>query len=443
MVNKKLSLVATVLALGMTATACSSPASSSDDSSKSGGGGDAAETAAKELGIDLADCPTDPTEKFGKEIVVGNTVALSGGPAAAFGPVRAGLSAAINQMNAEAGYPTQFKLEVKDDQFMPDKALAGVQELVEKDKAEVMTNILGSAQVLATRQYLNDNCIPVITATGNSADSSNTTDFPWVVNSILQNPLDVKVWIEDAQKRFPDGAKVALMTSNTESGKDVETQVKRFLEGTKLELVAEQTIEAADAGSPSSQITTLRSSGADVLFLAPLATQCPTALKEADNQGWKPEIYLTNGCLSSAIIGAAGTAADGAHGTSWYKDPASPRWADDQAMIDAIAAIKEYGDPKLDDVSGIAVSGMIIGQGLLESIESAQKSPLGLSRLGLLDAAQHLNYQSELALPGVHVRLDGLRDQVAVEAAYLQTWNTADGGWDEGTLYDFEGQLTP
>ena len=442
MIKKKLSLVAAAVAIGLTATACSSPAGN-DDSSKSGGGGDAAETAAKELGIDLADCPTDPTKKFGKEVVVGNTIALSGGPAAAFSPVRAGLSASIAKMNADAGYPTKFKLEVKDDQFMPDKALAGVQELVEKNKAEVITNILGSAQVLATRQYLNDNCIPLITATGNSAESSDTTDFPWVVNSILQNPLDVRVWVEDALTRFPKGGKVALMTSNTESGKDVETQVKRFLKGTKLSLVAEQTIEAADAGSPSSQITTLRNSGADVLFLAPLATQCPTALKEVANQGWKPEIYLTNGCLSSGIIGAAGPAADGVHGTNWYKDPASPRWAKDQDMIDAIATIKKYGDPKVDNVTSIAVSGLIIGQGLTESVEAAEKSPLGLSRLGLLDAAQHLNYQSPLALPGVHVRLDGLRDQVAVEAAYLQTWNGADGGWDEGKLYDFEGQLTP
>ncbi|MEO7942229.1 MAG: ABC transporter substrate-binding protein [Marmoricola sp.] len=442
MVNKKLVLVATVVALGMTAAACSSPASS-DDSSMSGGGGDAAETAAKELGIDLADCPTDPTKKFGKGVVVGNTVALSGGPAAAFGPVRAGVSAAINQMDAEAGYPTKFKLEVKDDQFMPDKALAGVQELVEKNKADVITNILGSAQVLATRQYLNDNCVPLITATGNSADSSNTTDFPWVVNNILQNPLDVRVWIADAQERFPNGGKVALLTSNTESGKDNETQIKRFLKGTKLKLVKTQSIEAADAGTPSSQITTLRSSGADILFLTPIATQCPTALKEVANQGWKPEMYVTNGCVASGIIGAAGPAAEGVHGTIWLKDPLSPRWSKDQSMIDAVAAIKKYGDPTLDTVSAVATSGYTLGQGLTLSIKAASKSPLGLSRLGLLDAAQHLNFQPALALPGVHVRLDGLRDQVAIEAAYLQTWNTADGGWDEGKLHDFEGQLTP
>lgn len=60
-------------------------------------------------------------------------------------------------------------------------------------------------------------------------------------------------------------------------------------------------------------------------------------------------------------------------------------------MIDAIATIKEYGDPKLDDITGIAVSALIVGQGLLESIEGAEKSPLG----------------------------------------------------HEGQLYDFEGQLTP
>lgn len=439
MINTKLRLVAAAVALGLTVAACSSPAGNGGSSESVGG--DAAATAAKELGIDLADCPTDPTEKFGAETVVGNTSALSGGPAAAFGPVRAGTSAAINQMDAEAGYPTKFELRVKDDQYMPDKALAGVQELVEKDNAEVVTNILGSAQVLATRQYLNDNCVPMITATGNSADSSDTTDFPWVVNMILQNPLDVSTWIADAQERFPNGGKVALLTANTESGKDNETQIERFLEGTNLELVATQTIEAADAGSPSSQITTLRNSGADILFMTPITTQCPTAMKEVANQGWKPEMYVSNGCTSSAFMSAAGDAAIGVHATNWLKDPASPKWSKEQSMIDAVAAIKQYGDPKLDTVTSVAASGYTLGQGLVQSIKAASTSELGLSRLGLLEAAQHLDFEPPLMLPGVRVKLDGLKDQVAIESAYLQTW-TADG-WDEGKLYDFEGQLTP
>ena len=70
MINKKLSLVAAAVAVGLTVAACSSPAGSDGASKSGGGGGDAAESAAKELGINLADCPTDPTKKFGKDAVV-------------------------------------------------------------------------------------------------------------------------------------------------------------------------------------------------------------------------------------------------------------------------------------------------------------------------------------------------------------------------------------
>lgn len=441
MINTRVRRAAIAVAATVTlaVSACSPPGGGG------GGGGtfsDEARSAAEDLGINLDDCPTNPTEEFGPEVVLGNTTALTGGPAAAFAPLRSGVSAAINQLNADGDVPTTFSIQVKDDQYMPDRALAGVQELVEKDGAQAITNVLGSGQVLAVRPYLNDNCIPLVTATGNSSDSSDTTNFPWVVNAILQNPLDVRVWVEDAQARFPDGGKVAVLVANTESGKDYEEQIDRFLEGTNLELVETQTVEAAEAGAPSSQITTLRSSGADILFVAPVATQCSTALMEIRNQGWDPEIYMTNSCVVRSFIGPAGDAATGVHAANWYKDPTSPRWSDDPAVVAAVEAIKTLGDPAISEVNATAMSGYLIGEGVVRSIRAAADSPLGLSRLGLLVAAHHLDFESDLALPGIPVRLDGLKDQVAIESAYLQTWDATDG-WSDGTLYEFEGQLTP
>ncbi len=60
----------------------------------------------------------------------------------------------------------------------------------------------------------------------------------------------------------------------------------------------------------------------------------------------------------------------------------------------------------------------------------------------MMDAVTHLDFQPALLKPGVKFKLDGLKDQVAIEASYLSVYNSDTKLFEDGKLYDFEGQMT-
>ena len=422
--------------MALVGSACSPPGGAVSSSA-----GDEAVSAAEELGIDLDECGTDPTVEFGKTVKVGETVALTGGPAAFFAPVAGGLAAMFGAKNEEGRLDTTFEVITKDDQFTPNRALTATQGLLDQDGVELMTSTVGTAQVLAVRDLLNSECVPLVPATSGGSETLNAESHPWVVNVSPPFTLDARIWVEDVTNNYPEGAKIALYTGNTESGKDYNREVKRWLKGTNHELVSEQTIEATDAAAPSSQVTTMRSSGADVLFAAPTGAQCSALLTEVANQGWEPDRYVTATCASGALFTSAGDAADGAMAAQYVKDPSLPRWSGDPDVKAFDAALRNYS-PNTQP-SFISAVGYFYGEQFWEAAERASKSDLGLSRLGILQAATTLDFEPSMAIPGVRVKLDGLKDSVAIESSELGRWDASTGDFTPIKLYDFEGQFTP
>ena len=367
-------------------------------------------------------------------------MALTGGPAAFFAPVADGVAAISGAKNEEGLLDTTFEVITRDDQFTPNRALTETQGLLDEDGVELMTATVGTAQVLAVRDLLNSECVPLLPATAGGSETLNAASHPWVVNVSSPFTLDARIWVEDVTKNYPEGAKIALFTGNTESGKDYEREVKRWLKDTNHELVSEQTIEATDAAAPSSQVTTMRSSGADVLFAAPTGGQCSALLTEVANQGWEPDRYVTATCASGALFTSAGDSADGAMAAQYVKDPSLPRWADDPSVKAFEAALKKYSPDA--EPSFIAAVGYFYGEPFWEAAERASKSDLGLSRLGMLQAATTLDFEPTMAIPGVRIKLDGLKDTVAIESSELGRWDAAAGDFIPIKLYDFEGQFT-
>ncbi|WP_300400485.1 ABC transporter substrate-binding protein [Nocardioides sp.] len=434
-----LALVATVTAIAV--TACGG-APGAEEGGSSSDNSDAASAAAEVLGIDLAECPADVTDPLPAEANVGLTLPLTGGPATAFAVLGPGAEAALEQANAEAGLDTKFNLIQKDDQFLPDKTVAAVQELIQQDEVVAMTGVTGTAAVLAIRDLLKRDCIPGVSLPGGGAGAADP-DYPEVVQGATPFSLDARIWVESVNEQFPDGAKIATFIGNTESGNDYALQIDRWLEETdsKSEIVSAETIEAADAAAPSSQVTTMRNSDADVLFAAPTGAQCISVLTEAANQGWKPVTYLTTNCGSSTYLGATGPAGEGVLVVQPFKDINSPRFADDEGVAEVRAALEKYS-PDADLENTTTYSGYTYAEALVEAARAAADSELGLSRLGIIVAARQLDFHSPMLVDGVDFTVDGLEDMVPIEAAELNAWSVDEGGFVQGELYDFEGQLT-
>ncbi|MBS42457.1 MAG: hypothetical protein CMH83_04675 [Nocardioides sp.] len=437
--KKPLALVVASLS-ALVLTACG--AAPGSDSSSASTDDDAAVSAAEELGMDLADCPAGVTEPLPAEANVGLTLPLTGGPATAFAVLGPGAQAALEEANATAGLDTSFNVIQKDDQFLPDKTLAATQELVQKDQVVAMTAVVGTAGVMAIRDILREDCVPGVSMAAGGVGAIDP-EYPEIVQGVVPFTLDARIWVEAVNERYPDGAKIATFIGNTESGKDYGEQIDRWLEetGSASEIVSAETIEAADAASPSSQVTTMRNSGADVLFAAPTGGQCISMLTEMANQGWEPETFLTTNCASSTYFGAAGPAADGVQTVQSFKDINSPRFAGDEGIAAVRDALTEYA-PDADVENTTTYSGYFYAETLVEAAKAAAESDLGLSQLGIIYAARHLDFHSPLLIDGVDFTVNGTEDMVPIEAAELNTWSVDDGGFVQGELYDFEGELT-
>jgi len=254
--------------------------------------------------------------------------------------------------------------------------------------------------------------------------------------------VDVKVWGEQLKQKFPNGAKVAVFTVNTDTGKDYVEAIKRQVEGTNITIASFTTIEATDSGAPTSQIATMKASGANVLMAAPAPSgQCAALINGVANSGWRPDaFFLTNQCSTLQLVRPAAKAAQGVLCSLYINDPNAASAASDAGLQKIVDAIKKYQPGQT--LSGSSVSGYSAIEVLFKAAEQAAKSPLGLSRLGILYAATHLIYQSSTMLPGVQYSLNYSKDQVAMESAQLSSFDAASGQWQKVNLYDFNGQTT-
>ncbi|GAA1545216.1 ABC transporter substrate-binding protein [Nocardioides humi] len=424
------------LAVGvLVVTGCGAPGGSGGTSELS----DAESAAAKNLGIDLDDCPAGVTDEVEGTVKVGQTLPLSGPIASALSPIGAGVQVRFEVANESGAYEHDFELVQKDDQFAPDKALVASRELVAKDQPVAFTSQVGTPQVLAVRDVMEETCTPLIPAVSNGVSANSPDSHPWTAVVTLPSAVDVRAWKDHVVETHPDGAKVAFLYSNDASGEDYRAAVERELEGTDLELVATESVEITETAAPASQITTLRSSGADVMFLAPQASQCTPALTEMASQGWHPDIYVTASCPTLALD-QAGQAADGVYYNRYLKDPLRAPDNNDPDVLAWLDNMKRYepGAP----INQTSLAGYVDAAVFFAAVDDALDSELGLSRLGLIVAAAHVDFQSELMPDGVKIQLDGLDDQVAIESTLMAKYDASTKILDDVKLYDYQGQMT-
>jgi branched-chain amino acid transport system substrate-binding protein len=189
------------------------------------------------------------------------------------------------------------------------------------------------------------------------------------------------------------GAKVAVLFQNDDLGTDFLRGAKETL-GSGATIVAQQSYDAADP-KVDSQIASLRSSGAEILFAFATEKAATQAIRHAAEIGWKPKIFVPSISSSvSQVLEPAGLEnSTGVFTATYAKDPTNPSWANDPAVQDFAAWMRKYDNSADVSDRGAAVRGYIIGA-LIEKILKAAGNDL--SRENILKQATNLH---ELALP--------------------------------------------
>jgi ABC-type branched-subunit amino acid transport system substrate-binding protein len=383
--------------------------------------------------VSTADC-TDPaaaTKAITGTIKVGSVMPLTGGiAAAAFAPVKDGFNAYMDYANSK-GLLGDVKIQttIEDDQYSKDLTPGAVSKLIDGG-TDIVSGIIGTPDNLAVRQTLNDACIPQLNALTGSPHWGEVAEFPWTTGILVPYDTESKVYAAQLKEMYPNGAKVALFYVDSEFGTAYADAFKSLAKDYNLDIVDEETIGAEDQTPPASQVTNIAAKKPDVVMAVPLGAGCVTFLSQlatakAQNAGWTPATFITNTCASSLILGAAGAAADGLYTSSGTIDVGNSANA-------GLPKVKEYLDYMASiDKSAIATTAAA-GWGTAEItvaiLQQAQKSPDGLTRASIINAARNFTYTPMLGREGVVLKMNGEKDPFLAESLQVLQYKAGPPG---------------
>ena len=433
-----------VLALALVASACSGR---DDESVSSGGGG--GDGGSSDGVVDTADCPDTGTAGISDDNVI--TLASSfpqSGLTAAFAQISKGYKAYFDQMNDAGGVEIageSYTIEIVDldDEYDAANTVNNIDELVgapDYTDAFAVFNVVGTANNVAIRDVLGDNCVPNIFAATGSPVWGNP-DYPWTIGSTLAPyTIEANAFVELLKEEKPD-ATIAMLVQDDDFGAAYQEGVEMAIEGTDITIAQVETYPAGSS-EVAAQMTSLNASGADAFFDGATLLACPTALQEAADAGYE-YTFVSGTCISKTLMGIAGEAGEGAYAVTNIKDVISPEFAEDPAMVTYKEVLAEFGEEGVDPENGIVAYGYTQADILKQVLEGLPE----LSRGALMNAMYEIDEMtSGLMIDGSFVNTSE-DDRYLAENVQLVQYDSAGGYFNYlGEVLDYEGQtaeLTP
>jgi branched-chain amino acid transport system substrate-binding protein len=333
------------------------------------------------------------------EIKVGNIMPYSG-PASAFGANGKTIAAYFNKVNAEGGINgRKIKFISYDDAYSPPKTVEQARKLVEDDEVLLIFSSLGTASNSAIQKYMNAKKVPQLFVFTGASKFDDPKHFPWTMGWQPTYRNEARIYAKYLLEHHPQG-KVAILSQNDDFGKDYVTGLKEGL-GTRMPIVAETVYETADP-TVDSQIVTLKTSGANILFDAATPKFAAQAIKKTAEIGWKPVhlVVRPSNSIGSVLRPAGLENSRGVLSTAFTKDPTDPSWKEDTGVKIWSAFMNQYY-PTGDRESHYAVLGYCIAQTFIQVLKQCGDD---LTRENIMRQAANLkSVELEMLLPGITI----------------------------------------
>ena len=246
--------------------------------------------------------------------VIGAALSLTGPAASYGGQQRAGIQAAVEEINAAGGVKLDVRIE--DDSSTKEQGITVFQKFINLDKVSAiigptLSNTASAADPLAQQAQ-----VPVLAVSNTAA--TGITD---IGNYIWRDSLTEAQVIPGAFKKAKEklGFKTAgVLYGNddvfTKAGYDV---MQKALADLQVTVLGTQTFAKPDRDYHA-QITALSAQKPDVLVVSALADNAAAIVAQARQLGWTGPILGGNGFNGPAFLKNAGAAAEGVMvGTSW------------------------------------------------------------------------------------------------------------------------------
>jgi branched-chain amino acid transport system substrate-binding protein len=236
---------------------------------------------------------------------------LSGAVAASGNYVRMGAEIARDWINARGGINgRKIELLIEDNKSDPKEAASAAEKLIVRDKVPAIMGAWGSSMTLAAMPKLEEYGVPMVVETS-SAASITKRGNPWIFR--ISPPSDMEaLGLEQYVDKL--GVKKAdFLAVNTDWGRGAVQAFGDMLKKKGVQVGAAEYMDQA-ATDMNAQITKVKSTGGDTLFLTTAVEQITLVLKQGQEQRLARKIITTGGSSSpTQLIKQAGAAAEGSY----------------------------------------------------------------------------------------------------------------------------------
>jgi len=194
--------------------------------------------------------------------------------------------------------------------------------------------------------------------------------------------------------------------------------------------VSEQAYEATDP-TVTSQIISLKSSGADIFFNVATPKFAAQAITKVAEVGWKPVhvLNLVSNSVGSVLKPAGFENARDIVTAAYIKDPTDPTWKNDPAFIEWSTFMEKYF-PDGDRTSSFTVYGYTAAQAMVQVLQQCGDD---LSRENVMRQAADLkDVELPMILPGIKINTTP-NDYLPIKQLQMQRFN--------GTTYELFGPV--
>jgi ABC-type branched-subunit amino acid transport system substrate-binding protein len=382
-------------------------------------------SAALTISIPTAASAADAPGVTATEIKIGGVFPFSG-PASSIGLVGKGVLGYVQSINDRGGINgRKINYIALDDAYSPPKAVEHVRRLVESDEVAFIFSQLGTPGNSAASKYLAAKGVPTIAIVTGSSKFTNVKDYPLTTTGLVSYDTEGKIYAKYLSRTLPTG-KYAILYQNDDLGRDYVSAFKTFLGGDFDKRVVTAAYEVTEP-TVDSQVVTLKSSGAEALFVAGTPKFAAQAIRRAAEIGWKPTLIIN--FPSSSVAGTLKPAglenSIGVIVGTPNKDPNDPKWQDDSG----VKAYREFFEKYLagaDITNTSYLTGYMQGMVLEQILKQCGND---LSRANIATQAKSLkDLVLPTALPGIKINTSATSNMVWTQMR-LQRWNGA--SWDQ------------
>jgi branched-chain amino acid transport system substrate-binding protein len=277
-----------------------------------------------------------------KSIKLGQTFPYSG-PGSGASPIGRAIQGYFAWLNDQGGINGR-KVEIVslDDGYSPPKTVEETRRLVEADGVLAMFGSLGTPTGEAVRSYLNGKKVPQLFQISGASSLADPKRFPWTMLGIPSYAAEGRIYAKYILAEKPD-AKIGILYQDDDFGSDHLDAFLAQLGPKAAKMVAAKASYHITDPTLTSQMITLKGSGADTLYLITQGRAAPQSVTAVRALDWSPLVLLPATDTSKGIIGPAGDKAlKGVIASGYEKDGANPALQDDPAVKSYLAWMKKY-----------------------------------------------------------------------------------------------------